>query len=102
MLSSVSLGSGGTGIGSPAFSVFHRGENILMKATKSARFWSVSSIHDGILELINPRSSELNKSWSVGNVPVGVERHLNVAATKLRGRIFRYCPFSPFPSPRNP
>ena len=36
---------------------------------------------------------------SVGSVPVGVERHLNVAATKLRGRIFRYGAFSPLPSP---
>ena len=73
-----------------------------MKATKSARFWSVRVIHDGILELMKPRSMVLNRSSSVGSVPVAVDRHLNVAATKFRGRIFRYGAFSPVPSPREP
>ena len=73
-----------------------------MKATKSARFWSgqrdprrhigiVEAALDGVVQIL-----------SVGRVPVGVERHLNLAATKLRGKIFRYGAFSPLPSPRKP
>src|SRR4029077_12642803 len=100
MLSSVSAGSAGTLIGSPALSVFQRCEKVLMKATRSARFWPVRVIQDGILELLKPRVMALKRSSSVGKVPVGVERHLNVAATKLRGKMLRYGPFSPLPSPR--
>src|ERR1700687_3761203 len=102
MLSTVSFGSGGTVMGVPALSLFHRGERVLTNAIKSARFWSVRTIHEGILLLLKPRSMALKRSWSVGRVPVGVDRHLNVAATKFRGKILRYGPFSPLPSPRKP
>src|ERR1700676_43876 len=102
MLGTVSGVSAGTWISGPAFSVAQRGEKVFMKATKSARCWSVKVIQEGILVLLKPRTSERYRSSSVGRVPVGVERHLNVAATKLRGRIFRYGPFSPPPSPRKP
>src|ERR1700730_5950491 len=102
MLSIVSFGSGGTVIGSPGLSFFQRGESVLMKAIRSARFWSVSVIHDGMLLLLKPRSMALNRSWSVGRVPGGVDRHLNVAATKLRGKIFKYGAVSLLPSPRKP
>src|SRR5580704_13353775 len=102
MLSKLSGGSAGTWIGSPGFSLFHLGEKVLIYATRSARCWSVSALHEGILELTRPRSMAFERSSSVGRVPVGVERHLNVAATKFRGRMFRYCAFSPLPSPRKP
>src|ERR1700752_5105594 len=102
MLSRLIAGSGGTWIGSPGFSLFHLGENVLMNATRAPRCWLVRALHEGILELTRPRSMALERSSSVGRVPVGVERHLNVAATKFRGRMFKYCAFSPLPSPRKP
>src|SRR5258708_17856850 len=99
MLSKVSAGSAGTLMISPGLSVFQRGEKVLMKATRSARFWSVRVIHDGMLELLRPRTRESTRSWSVGRVPVGVVRHLYVAATKFRGTILLYAPISLLPSP---
>src|SRR5271154_4565673 len=102
MLCTVSGVSAGTLMGVPALSVFQRGEKLLMNAIRSARFWSVRVIHDGMLVLTKPRRMELKRSSSVGSVPVGVERHLKVAATKLRGRMFRYGAFSPLPPPRKP
>src|SRR5271170_5516553 len=59
MLCTVGAGSGGTVMGVPAFSLFHRSENVLIKATKSARFWVVSVTHEGMLELTSPRTREL-------------------------------------------
>src|SRR5271169_837521 len=102
MLSTVSFGSVGIWIGSPGFSATQRAENVLMNATRSARFCAVRAFHEGIFVKLNPRYTELNRSESSGSVPVGVDRHLNVAATKLRGRIFRYGAFSPSPLPRAP
>ena len=48
MLSTVSAGSAGTLMGSPAFSFFQRGEKVLMKATRSARCWFVKVTQDGM------------------------------------------------------
>src|SRR4029077_352392 len=102
MPSKLTAGSAGTWIGSPALSLFHFGEKVLMYATRSARCWAVSALHEGILELTSPRSMAFAKSSSVGKVPVGVDRHLKVAVTKFRGRMFKYGAFSPLPSPRKP
>src|SRR2546423_9842101 len=98
MLSRVTAGSAGTLSGSPGLSVFQRGEKVLMKATISARCCLVRAFHAGMLELLNPRPKESSRSSSVGRVPLGVGRHLNVAATKFRGKIFRYGSFSPLTS----
>ena len=95
MLLMVTAVSGGIVIGVPGFSVCHRGENVLMNATKSARCCGVSGLHEGILVVTNPRVIALNRSWSVGRVPVGVERHLNVAIVKSRGFGSIHCAFSP-------
>src|SRR5208282_3397996 len=62
----------------------------------------VSGLHDGMLVVTNPRVTALNKSSSVGKVPVGVERHLNVASVKSRGFGSTHCAFSPSPSPAAP
>src|SRR5215470_19238781 len=86
MLSRERAGSGGTGMGSPGLSVTQRAENVLMKATRSARFCAVSVSQLGMLEVMKPRVMALKRSESSGSVPVGVERHLKVAATKLRGK----------------
>src|SRR5258708_38316509 len=111
MDSTVSLGSAGTLMGSPGFSFLKRGEKLLTNAIRSARCWLVRVIHEGMLVITKPRPTELYRSWSVGSVPVGVERHLNTAASKFRGWMLRYgavgqepvCrQFSPLPSPRNP
>src|SRR5229473_2732035 len=85
MDSTVTLGSAGTFIGSPGLSDLKRGEKVLMNATRSARCWPVSESHDGMLDITKPRPTELYRSWSVGKVPVGVERHLKTAASKFRG-----------------
>ena len=68
--------SAGIVMGVPAFSFCQRGENDFTAATRFARCWSVSGRHDGMLVVSKPRVTALNKSSSVGNVPVGVERHL--------------------------
>ena len=44
----------------------------------------------------------LNRSSSVGRVPVGVERHLNWAMVKSRGLGSSHWAFSPLPSPSSP
>src|ERR1700730_6833405 len=102
MLTTESAGSAGTWIASPGFSVFQRGENVLIKATKSARCWSVKADQLGMLEKLIPRFRVLYRSESKGSVPVGVDRHLNAPITKLRGRMFKYGAFSPSPLPRAP
>src|SRR6516164_4894205 len=102
MLASVSVGSGGIVIGVPGFSVTQRAENVLITATRSARCCLVRASQLGMLVKLKPRSRELYKSESNGNVPVGVERHLKIAATKLRGSGVRYGAFSPSPFPRAP
>src|SRR5271169_2819918 len=84
MLSTVSFGSVGIWMGSPGFSATQRAENVLMKATRSARFCAVSAIQEGMFVKLKPRPMELYRSESSGSVPVGVDRHLKVAATKLR------------------
>src|SRR2546422_4406402 len=50
----------------------------------------------------NPRVIASNRSWSVGRVPVGVERHLNTAIVKSRGLGSIHCAFSPLASPSSP
>src|SRR2546421_3930105 len=50
----------------------------------------------------NPRVIASNRSWSVGSVPVGVERHLNTASVKSRGLGSIHCAFSPRASPSSP
>src|SRR5215469_2232480 len=86
MLASVSVGSGGIVIGVPGFSVTQRAENVFTNATKFTRSSAVRVSQCGMLVKLKPRSRELYKSESNGNVPVGVERHLKIAATKFRGR----------------
>src|ERR1700744_4418103 len=102
MLSMVTAGSAGILIGSPAFSLPQRGAKGLMYATKSARCCLVKVFQIGMLEFVRPRATVLNKSSSVGSVPVGVERHLNVAKVKLRGLGSNQTAFSPLPSPKSP
>jgi hypothetical protein len=55
-----------------------------------------------MFEVMKPRVMALKRSWSVGSVPVGVERHLKTAATKLRGVGVTQGWFSPLPSQRAP
>src|SRR5690349_6266728 len=102
MLSIVNAGSGGIWIGVPAFVVFHLGENVLMYATRSARFCPVSGSHWGMFVVTNPRVMALNRSSSVGCVPVGVDRHLNTPRVKSRGLGSIHWAFSPAPSPSGP
>src|SRR6267143_7254712 len=99
MLATVAAGSGGMVIGLPGFPVFHFGENVLMYATMSARLWCVSGSHAGMFVVTNPRVIASNRSWSVGRVPLGVERHLNTARVKSRGLGSIHAAFAPFPSP---
>src|SRR3974390_2322919 len=102
MLSIVTGGSGGILTGSPAFSFSQRAENVLIKATRSARSCRVNVFQIGMLEFVKPRDMALKRSSSVGRVPVGVERHLNVAAVKSRGLGSSHCAFTPLPSPSSP
>src|SRR6516165_381832 len=85
MLSRVRAGSAGTGMGSPGLSVTQRAENVLMKATRSARFCLVRAAQLGMLEVMKPRVMALKRSWSVGSVPVGVERLENGGDEVARG-----------------
>src|SRR5258708_27907566 len=98
-------------MGSSGLSFLKRGEKLLTNAIRSARCWLVRVIHEGMLVITKPRPIELYRSWSVGRVPVGVERHLNTAASKFRGCMLRHgavvqeplaSHLSPLPSPRNP
>src|SRR2546422_8284350 len=98
----VAAGSGGMVIGVPGFPVFHFGEKVLMYATRSTRLWSVSGSQAGMFVVTNPRVIASNRSWSVGSVPVGVERHLNTAIVKSRGLGSIHCAFSPLASPSSP
>src|SRR5258708_2986520 len=102
MLSIVTAGSAGILITSPAFSFCQRGEKVLMYATRSARCCLEKAFQIGMLLLVRPRPIVLNRSSSVGNVPVGVERHLKVAIVKSRGLGSSQTAFSPLPSPRSP
>src|SRR5439155_6515042 len=68
----------------------------------SARPWGVSATQGGMLVVTNPRVMALNRSSSVGSVPVGVERHLNTAIVKSRGLGSIHCAFSPLASPSSP
>src|SRR5271167_1085843 len=102
MLSMVTAGSGGTVIGVPAFSLSQRGEKILIYATRLARCCLVKVFQTGMLELVRPRAMVLNRSSSVGRVPVSVERHLKVAMVKSRGFGSSQTAFSPLPSPYSP
>ena len=68
----------------------------------SARPWRVSATQGGMLVVTNPRVMALNRSSSVGRVPVGVERHLNTARVKSRGLGSIHCAFSPLASPSSP
>ena len=58
----VVTGSWGIGIGTPGFKVFHLGENVLMYATASARFWCVSGSYWGMLVVTKPRVIASNRS----------------------------------------
>src|SRR5712671_7734428 len=102
MAAIVAAGSGGIAMGAPGCSFFQRGENILTYATRSARFCFVSATHGGMFVLTRPRVMVLKTSWSVGKLPVGVERHLNTAVVKSRGFGSIQEPFSPSPSPCAP
>ena len=102
MLSAVGAGSGGTVIGVPALPLRHFGENVLMYATRSVRFWAVRGRHCGMYVVTNPRVIALNRSSSVGSVPLGVERHLKTASVKSRGLGSIHGAFSPAPSPLSP
>src|ERR1700722_19172756 len=102
MLSIVTGGSVGILIGSAGFSFFHRGGKGLMYATRSARCCLVKVFQIGMLELVRPRAMVLKRSWSVGSMPVTVERYLNVAMVKSRGLGSSQTAFSPLPSPRSP
>src|SRR5882762_349340 len=102
MLAAVTPGSAGMVIGVPAFPVFHFGEKVLMYATRSTRLWGVSGSQAGIFVVTNPRVIASNRSWSVGSVPVGVERHLKTASVKSRGLGSIHCAFSPLASPSSP
>src|SRR5439155_19102423 len=95
-------GSDGIVMGVPVRAVFHLGENVLMYATRSMRFCGVSGRHGGMFVVTNPRVIASNRSWSVGSVPVGVERHLNTASVKSRGLGSIHCAFSPRASPSSP
>ena len=68
----------------------------------SARPWGVTATQGGMLVVTNPRVMALNRSSSVGRVPVGVERHLNTAMVKSRGLGSIHCAFSPLASPSSP
>src|SRR5246127_5796235 len=98
-LSGVTSGSGGISIGVPDFSFCQRGEKFLIHATKSARCCLVKVFHGGMFERSKPRAMVSYKSSSVGRVPVGVERHLNIARVKSRGFGSIHCALSPLPSP---
>src|SRR3984957_20528676 len=102
MHSIVTGGSAGITKTSPGFSLAQRGDQVLMKATRSARCCSVKGRHEGMLVLIKPRVMALWRSWSVGSVPVGVERHLKVASVKSRGLGSIHCAFIPLASPSGP
>src|ERR1700687_1363099 len=102
MLSMVTGGSAGTWIGSTGLSFSHRVENVLMSATRSARCCLVNVFQMGMFEFVTPRLIVSNRYSSVGSVPVGVERHLNVAVVKSRGLGSSQPAFSPLPSPNSP
>src|ERR1700722_9280300 len=102
MLSIVTGVSGGMVRASPGFSLAQRGDQVLMKATRSARCCSVKGRQEGMLEVTNPLVTALYKSWSVGRVPVGVERHLKIASVKSLGLGAIHCAFIPLPSPAGP
>src|ERR1700722_961966 len=102
MLSIDAGDSGGIEIGVPAFSVFHLGENVLMYANRSASVCGTTGRHCGMFEFTSPRRIEAMRSRSVGNVPLGVERHLKTAAVKSRGLGSIHWAFSPNPSPCPP
>src|SRR5881628_2393460 len=68
----------------------------------SARPWGVTATQGGMLVVTNPRVMASNRSWSVGSVPVGVERHLKTARVKSRGLGSIHCAFSPLASPSSP
>ena len=72
-------------MGVPGFSFAQRGEKCLTQATRSARSCLVKVLHCGMLERSKPRAMVSKRSWSVGKVPVGVERHLNMPNWKSRG-----------------
>ncbi len=85
MRSAVTSGSGGIVIGVPGFSLAQRGEKCFTQATRSARCCLVKVLHCGMFERSRPRAMVSKRSWSVGKVPVGVERHLNTPNWKSRG-----------------
>ena len=85
MRSAVTSGSGGIVMGVPGFSFAQRGEKCFTQATRSARCCLVKVLHCGMLERSKPRAMVSKRSWSVGKVPVGVERHLKMPNWKLRG-----------------
>src|ERR1700722_20800766 len=89
-------------MGVPGFSVFQRGEKVFTYATRSARCCGVSGFQEGMLVVTKPRWIAWSRSSSVGNVPVGVDLHLKVAAVKSRGFGSIHGAFSPFESPSGP
>ena len=89
-------------MGAPGFSLAKRGEKCFTQATRSARSCLVKVLHCGIFERSRPRAMVSKRSSSVGNVPVGVERHLNTPNWKSRGLGSTQGKFSPFPSPSSP
>src|SRR5579863_9777635 len=82
MLSIVIGVSGGMVNGAPGFSLAQRGDHVLTNATRLARSCGVSGRHEGMFVVTKPRVMALYRSSSVGKVPVGVDRHLNVASVK--------------------
>src|SRR5689334_12743449 len=81
----------------------NRGENVLRYSTTAQRSSSLRLCFQGGMGVPGmPSETALNRSTSVGNCPVGVERSLNLASTKLRGLGNKNAAASPLPSPFNP
>src|ERR1044071_550216 len=81
----------------------NRGEKALIYSTTAHRSSSARlRLQGGIGVPGIPRDTARNKSRSVGNCPVGVERSRYFASTKLRGFGRRNAAASPLPSPFAP
>src|SRR6516164_4896596 len=57
----------------------------LTNASRSTRSWRVRGYQEGIPLAWTPRPMVSNRSVSSGRLPVGVDRHLKIAAVKSRG-----------------
>src|SRR5215510_8921388 len=92
-----------TGVTLISFGSANRGEKVLIYSTTAQRSVSLRLCFQGGIGVPGmPRETARNRSRSVGNCPVGVERRRYLASTKLRGLGKRKAAASPFPSPRTP